>query len=426
IAGYLQDDKEFAETWPVDLQLMGKEIFVRFHCTLWPAMLMALGLDLPRKVFGHGFWSVEGEKISKSKGNAISPLKVAEDLAEMSGADLDIAVDALRYFLMREMTFGLDADFSIAGLVGRFNADLANDLGNLLNRTLPLLHNNRQGIIPEHGELDDAAKEIGSLIKTTADSVAGYLDELKFNDALAAIWEVIGRANKYMEDQAPWKLAKDEACRAKLDTVLYTVLDTVRAVAVFIEPFMPAAAAAIWSQLGISEALSDQRWEDAGNWGKLKPGTQTKTPQPIFPRIDIKAQAAKLAPQPSPKKEKKMEQAEEQKTPEQETQYITFDEFKKLELKIGKVLTAEPVPGATKLLQLTVDIGSEIRQVVAGMAQWYTPEELVGRQVVVVTNLQPAKIRGVESRGMLLAADAGEGAVLLMPDKEVPAGATVR
>jgi methionyl-tRNA synthetase len=422
VAGYLQDDAEFAETWPPDVQLMAKDIFVRFHSTLWPAMLMGLGVALPEKIFAHGYWIADGEKMSKSKGNVAAPIKVAEELAELSGADIEIAIDAVRYFLMREVTFGLDGDFSFSGLVGRFNADLANDLGNLLNRTLPLLHNYRQGIVPKPGPLDPAAETIANMIGSVADSVGGCLDDLKFSDALGAIWELVGRANKYMESRAPWKLAKDEARQSQLDTVLYTVLDTVRAVAVFLTPFMPSASAAIWEQLGIDIPLAEQKWSDAACAGKLKHGTQTRAPKPIFPRIDMKALTSKNAP----KEEKTMEQAAEQKAPAQHTELISFDDFKQVQLKVGKIVTAEPVQGATKLLQLSVDIGTEIRQVVAGIAQWYTPDELVGRQVVVVANLQPAKIRGVESNGMLLAADSEGAAILLTPDKEVPPGAKVR
>ena len=406
VAGYLSDEKKFAETWPADVQMLGKDIFVRFHSTLWPAMLMGLDVPLPKTVFGHGFWTIEGEKMSKSKGNVVSPVTLAENLAEMSGADVDVAVDAIRYFLMREVTFGLDGDFSVSGLIGRFNSDLANDLGNLLNRTLPLLHNFRDGIVPQPDTEDQAIRE---LVKTTADEVAVYLDKLQFSEALAAIWTIIGCANKYMEEQAPWKLAKDEACRARLDTVLYTVLEAVRSVAIMIQPFMPYAAEAIWQQLGIEQPLSSQRWADAGTWGGLKPGTRTSAPKPIFPRIDTKHAAVT----PALKEKKKVEQ-------------ITFDEFKKLELRIGKIITADKVPGADKLLQLTVDIGTEQRPVVAGIAQWYNPEDLIGREVVVVANLAPAKIRGVESKGMLLAADLDGAAVLLMPDKDVPPGSAVR
>jgi len=412
VAGYLSDEKKFADTWPADVQLMAKDIFVRFHSTLWPAMLMSLGLALPKRIFAHGFWTIEGEKISKSKGNAISPVEVAEDLAAMSGADLDIAVDAIRYFLMREVTFGLDGDFSVTGLMGRFNADLANDLGNLLNRTLPLLHRHRGGIVPRADGEDRESRAVSSLIPATADQVADSLDRLRFSEALGAIWTLVGRANKYMEQQAPWRLAKDEASRAGLDTVLYTVLETVRAIAILIQPFMPAAAEAIWDQLGIEEPLADQKWLDAGTWGRLEPGTQTRSPKPIFPRIDTRRAAAPES-EPMPKKEEEVEQ-------------ISFEEFKKLDLRIGKIVSAERVAGADKLLQLTVDIGTEQRQMVAGIAQWYSPADLIGKLIVVVANLAPARIRGVESRGMLLAAEVNGTAVLLGPDKEVPPGSAVR
>ena len=409
VAGYLSDGEKFAETWPADVQLMGKDIFVRFHSTLWPAMLMALGVDQPRRIFAHGFWTVEGEKMSKSKGNVISPISLAEEIAAMSGADVDIAVDAIRYFLSRGVTFGLDGDFTVAGLIGRFNSDLANDLGNLLNRTLPLLHKHRDGVVPQPDADDRETKAVSDLISATANEVADCIVRLQFSEALGAIWVVIGRANKYMEEQAPWKLAKDEACRSRLDTVLYTVLETVRSVAILIQPFMPSAAEAIWEQLGVEEPLADQKWIDAGTWGGLKPGTHIRSPKPIFPRIDTKRAAA----EPAPIEEEQVEQ-------------ISFEEFKKLDLRVGKIVAADRVPGADKLLQLTVDIGSEQRPMVAGIAQWYSPEDLVGKQIVVVANLAPARIRGVESRGMLLAADVGGTAVLLEPDKEVPPGSAVR
>ena len=407
VAGYLSDEKKFADVWPADIQLMAKEIFVRFHCTLWPAMLMGLGLAMPNHIFGHGFWSIEGQKISKSKGNAISPLKVAEEIAEMSGADLDIAVDALRYFLMREVTFGLDGDFSIPALVGRFNADLANDLGNLLNRTLPLLQRHRNGIVPKPDSEDSEVKALEYLVASTANEVAEYMDRLQFSEALASIWTLVGAANRFVEHQAPWKLAKDDSCAARLDTVLYAALETVRATAMLIQPFMPSVSGIIWDQLGIEESLEKQTWTDAGTWGRLKPGTQTREPKPIFPRIDMRA-----ITQP-PKEEEKVEQ-------------ISFDEFKRLDLRVGTITAADRVPGADRLLQLTVDLGTEQRPVVAGIAQWYSPEDLVGKQIVVVANLAPATIRGAESRGMLLAADMNGTAILLQPDKEVPAGSGVR
>ena len=407
VAGYLLDDRLFAETWPADFQFVGKDIFVRFHSTFWPAMLMGLELPLPGTVFGHGFWTTAGEKMSKSKGNVISPVTLADDLAKMSGAELDVAVDAIRYFLMREVTFGLDGDFSIAALAGRFNSDLANDLGNLLNRTLPLLQRHRDGIVPKPDGEDTEAKVLENLVVSTAGEVADYMDRLQFSEALGAIWTLVGRANRFVEHQAPWKLAKDESCAARLDTVLYASLETVRATAILIQPFMPSVSGIIWDQLGIEEPLANQKWADAGTWGKLKPGTQTREPKPIFPRIDMRT-----ITQP-PKEEEQMEQ-------------LSFEEFKRLDLRVGTITAADRVPGADRLLQLTVDLGTEQRPVVAGIAQWYSPEDMVGKQIVVVANLAPATIRGVESRGMLLAADREGTAILLQPDKEVPPGSGVR
>lgn len=418
-SGWQSDDAKFQATWPCDVQLMGKDIFVRFHSTLWPAMLMALGLPLPKKVFGHGFWTIDGQKIGKSLGNAINPVKLAENLSSISGAEFDIAMDAIRYFMLREIPFGLDGDFSISGLAGRFNSDLANDLGNLLNRTLPLLHRNRNGIIPKPDDNDADAMEIRNLAAAASDDAAKYLDNLQYNEALNSIWSLVSRANKYMEQTAPWKLAKDGSPPEKLDTVLYTVLESVRAITIMISPFMPTVAETIWAQLGIKEPLSEQRWCDSGRWGLLQVGTLAGEPKPIFPRIDLSL--IQKPEQNKIEKGKKMEQ-ETEKT----VDTISFDEFKKLQLKVGKVLTAEKVEGADRLYRLSVDIGSEERQIVAGIAKWYSPEELIGRQVVVIVNLAPAKIRGVESRGMLLAADLDGAAVLLKPDKEVPTGSIVR
>ncbi len=418
VAGYLSDEKKFAETWPADVQLVGKDIFVRFHCTLWPAMLMSLGVEIPRLILGHGFWTVEGQKMGKSLGNAIAPVKVSEDLAAMSGASFDVAVDAIRYFLLREVSFGLDGDFSIGGLIGRFNSDLANDLGNLLNRTLPLLHRNRSGVVPQPDAGDADSLVMRGLVTATVDEVAGYLDKLQFSDALASIWTLIGRGNKYMEDQAPWKLARNEADAAKLDTVLYTVLEMVRSIAIMVQPVMPHVAEVIWGQLGISEALTGRQWQSAGVWGGLKPGTQTGTPTPIFPRIDTRQKPAV--------EEKKVEEKQAEEKPVVENPTITFDEFKKTQLKVAKILSAERIEGADKLLKLQVDLGTEQRQLVAGIAKQYEPESLIGKLIIVVANLAPAKLRGVESQGMLLAANDPDGAaVLLMPDKDVPPGSRV-
>ncbi len=415
-AGWLSDEERFARTWPADLQLMGKDIFVRFHCTFWPAMLMGLGLPLPKTLFGHGFWSIEGQKISKSKGNAISPAKLASDLSEQSGAKQQVSVDAIRYFVAREVPFGVDADFSQKSLVGRFNADLANDLGNLLNRTLSMLNNYFGGMVPEP---KDVAGEMMNLVRTSADEAAQSFAALEFTKGLEAIWRAISAGNRYIDEQAPWKAMK-EGRQDDAATTLYTVLELARAVAVMVSPVMPSASREIWAQLGNPSDFDALTWEDATQWGLLPPGTKTTGPQPIFPRIDDKQRQkeAKKVEQPA------QPQAVEETTPV--TPKISYDDFAKLEIIVAEIKTAERVEGADKLLRLMVDDGQGERQVVAGIALWYEPETLVGKKVALLANLKPAKIRGVESNGMLLAADIEGRAVLLSPEADVPAGSKVR
>jgi methionyl-tRNA synthetase len=406
IAGWLSDDEKFARTWPVDLQLMGKDIFVRFHCTFWPAMLMGLGLEPPKVLFGHGFWSIEGEKISKSKGNAISPAKLASDLAEQSGAKREVAVDAIRYFAAREVPFGVDADFSWAALKLRFNSDLANDLGNLLNRTLSMVGTYFGGVIPEPVSVPE---ELKSELETTAAEAETAFKKLEFSRGLEAIWRFIGEGNRYIDSGAPWKLMKEEKT-AEAGTVLYSVLEMMRAVAVMISPVMPTVAREIWTQLGDPKDFDTVRWHESKVWGLLPTGMKIKGPQPIFPRLEDK-----------PKKEEKSKE-----TNVEGEQLISYDEFRKLDLRIAEIKRAEKVAGADKLLQLTVDDGEGERTIVAGVALWYEPESLVGRKIVLLANLQPAKIRGVESNGMMLAADIEGRAVILKPDEDVPTGSKVR
>ena len=409
IAGWGDDEDKFPEIWPADIQLMGKDIFVRFHSTLWPAMLLGLGLELPKVLFGHGFWSIEGQKISKSKGNAISPAALASDLASQSGATTDIAIDAIRYFVLREAPFGVDADFSVAALVGRFNSDLANDLGNLLNRTLSMLHRYLNGVVPEPTGI---ANDLKDLAAATHREVESAIDQLQFSKALESIWQLVGAGNRYLEDQAPWRLHK-EGKSGELATVLYSVLETARIVTTMIAPYMPEASRELWRQLGIPEPLEKQTWADAGTWGKLASGIQTAEPAPVFPRIENKAR--KEAP------------VEEEKQPEPAKQeYLTYDEFKKVQLCIAEIKTAEKVPNADKLLKLTVDVGDEERTIVAGIALYYEPDFLIGKKIVLLANLAPATIRGVQSQGMLLAADIDGRAVILTPDTDVPAGSKIR
>ncbi len=401
--GYLSDDERFNSIWPADLQLMGKDIFVRFHCTFWPAMLMALGLELPRVLFGHGWWSIDGEKISKSRGNAISPARLAEDLAAESGAKRDVCLDAVRYFMCREVTFGVDGDFSMVSFRNRFNSDLANDLGNLLNRTLSMLGKYFDGKVPDPKGFSGGLR--GAVAETAA-SAGSASDRLEFTRALDSVWQMIAAGNKFVNDREPWSLAK-QGKTDELAGVLYSALEVARAAAIMVSPFMPATAREIARQLGIAEGFGLLKWASAADPEPFEPGTVTRGPEPIFPRLET-------TKRPRPTEAPDM------------AERISYDYFNKMDLRVAEVKTAERVEGADKLLKLQISLGGEERQIVAGIAQWYQPESLVGRKIVLLANLEPARIRGVDSEGMLLAADVGGRAVVLFTDQDVPAGANVR
>ncbi|MFQ3548841.1 MAG: methionine--tRNA ligase [Armatimonadota bacterium] len=412
--GYLSDDEMFAKYWPADIQLMGKDIFVRFHCTFWPAMLMALDLPMPKVLFGHGFWTINGEKISKSKGNAISPSKLAEDLSNDSGASRAVCLDAVRYFLVREVTFGLDGDFSISSLNNRFNSDLANDLGNLLNRTLSMLGKYFNCVIPHHNEY---AEELNITIEQAYKGYVENFDKYDFGKALDSVWQMISSANKYVNDREPWTLAKNNKTE-ELGGVLYSALLAARAAAVMMRPIMPHASLEIAKQLGIADEFNDIKLDSVLDFNALKSGTKALKPEPIFPRLDTKKK------QENPKVEEKELKPESEKKAEDT---INYDYFSKLKIRIAEVLEAEKVEGADKLLKLQVSLGDEKRQIVAGIAQHYAPESLIGKKIVMLANLEKAKIRGVESNGMLLAADIGGRPVILQPElPEVPAGSKVK
>ncbi|MCE5321960.1 methionine--tRNA ligase [bacterium] len=409
--GYGTDDELFNSLWPADIQLMAKDIFVRFHCTFWPAMLMALGLELPRVLFGHGYWTLDGEKISKSRGNAISPAQLANDLAAQSGADSKVCMDAIRYFLAREVTFGLDGDFSIASLKNRFNSDLANDLGNLLNRTLSMLGKYFDGSIPDPNGFSGGLKDV---ITQAAQTAEQNCDKLEFTRALEAVWQMIGAGNKYINDMKPWELDK-QGKKDELAGVLYSALEVARAAAIMISPFMPSTAKEIARQIGIADTFSSLKWADITSSNSIAPGTRTQGPDPIFPRLDTKKKKEAVKVEEKPQEAKKTEDT------------ISYDYFSKLQIRIAQVISAEKVEGADKLLRLQISLGDEERQIVAGIAQSYEPSSLVGRKIVLLANLEPAKIRGVVSNGMLLAASDEEGkAVLLQPEKDVLAGSKVR
>lgn len=373
--------------WPADIHLIGKDI-LRFHAVYWPAFLMSAKLALPKKIFAHGWWTVEGEKMSKSKGNVVDPREVIGEFG----------VDAFRYFLLREVPFGLDGDYSREAILNRFNNDLANDLGNLLSRTLTMIQQYANGQIPVPQGKGGRLKEIATALP---DKVETAMNELGFHRALTDIWELVEETNKYIEQCAPWKLAKAPAQREKLKSVLYNAAEALRVLSLFLYPFMPRTAEDMATQLGLNAKLSftSGALKKEGRWGRLKPGLKISSRKALFPRIERSSHSIQ-----------KTEGGPGLGAKEQ----IGIEDFTRLDLRVGKVLSAEPVPGSEKLLKLTVDIGSEQRQIVAGMAKKYLPEALINRKVIVVANLKPARLMGVESQGMILAAG----------DKEVLALAT--
>jgi len=413
--GYPNELDEFNKWWPPQIQLLGKDILTRFHATLWPAMLMALDLPLPDVLFAHGWWiTATGDKISKSKGNVLDPYEVSQELAEISDATTAIAVDSLRYFLLREVTFGLDGSFSWRALLSRFNADLANDLGNLLNRTLPLVERYLNGVIPEPGP---GAGELSDEIERTRTQIEQEMTQSNFSAALMAIWELLASANKFLDTREPWTLYK-ESKQVELEAVLYDVLDCIRVVAIMIEPFMPKVCEEMWQQLGLQSAQIEKYWEDCCAL-RLPSGVAIEPGRPIFPRIDLQRAMDQLEA-----KSKKATQ-EEQQPPA--AGLISIDEFEQVELRVGTIVEAHRIPGADKLLRLIVDVGeADTRQIVAGIAQQFNPRELLEVQVVVVANLEPATIHGVESHGMILAAGADKPEALVITDSKCQPGTVIR
>lgn len=438
--GWPNDEARYHELWPADLHMMAKEIFVRFHATLWPAMLMALDLPLPKTVYAHGWWvDAEGKKEGKSTGGLPHPVEFAQEITSLSGASQEIAVDALRYLLLREMVFHGDSEYLKENFLRRYNTDLANDLGNLCNRSVNMVSRYFEGIVPVPAHVDD---EIAALAREVVAECEMALREFRFNSALESAWRLVGRMNRYIEERRPWTQAKNGET-AELAVTLYTCLEAVRVTALLIAPVMPTAADALLRQVGVTTGLEGAQWQDADTWGLLPPGAQVPAPLPLFPRIQLEekpagnAQAANGTKSGNKKREdrKVSEEGTEKPTPPvpeasaeaaPQAEYITIDDFLKVDLRTANVLAAEKLPNSDKLLKLTIEVGGTERTVLAGIAEMYQPEELVGKQVVVVANLAPRKMRGVESQGMLLAADVEGQAILLQPETKVPSGARVR
>ena len=414
--GYESAPQTFQKFWPADIHLIGKEI-LRFHAVIWPILLRSTDLPPPKQVFAHGWWTADGEKMSKSKGNVIDPGKLAEEVAQLAGASLETAVDAIRYFVLREVAFGLDGDFSHTSLVQRFNADLANDLGNLLSRTLMMLQRYCQGVVPQPSDSESAPNVLAEAAAKLLADLDPLLNELAFHRALARLWEYIRLVNRYIDEQAPWALARDPAQRQQLEAVLYNQIESLRIIALLTFPFMPHTATSIWRQLGLQPDIAQQHLATATAWGGISPGTQLQPGEQLFPRID---------PGRSITKGESTVEAVAPPTQESTPVTVSFDEFQKLDLRVGRIVTAEPVPKASKLLKLTVDLGQEQRTVVAGIAQSYSPDTLVGRNIIVVANLAPRTLRGVESQGMILAAESNGQIILAGFDAPVHSGSKVK
>ena len=407
--GYMgEDDSLFKKFWPADIHMMGKEI-IRFHSIIWPAILMALDVELPKKVYGHGWLLFGSDKISKSKGNIIDPIILSERYK----------VDAVRYYLLREIPFGQDGAFSNYAFLSRINADLCNSLGNLLSRTTAMVNQYFDGILPKSKKKGEHDSELIEIADNVFEKVKDNVDKLLIPEALTEIWNLINRSNKYIDETQPWILGKDEAQKDRLSTILYNLVECLRISATLLKPFLPDTAQRILSDLSLQDV---NEFSENTKFGYLKGGEKITKSQPLFPRININKELEEMDKLASmlEKKNELGKGTNEIKKPE-----IEFDDFSKLDLKVGTVKACERIPKSAKLLKLTVEIGDEERTIVSGIAKSFEPDDLVGKQVVVVTNLKPVKLCGVESRGMVLCTEDENGIVLISPQRDVPSGSVV-
>ncbi len=427
--GYDLDEQsnQFKTYWPADVHLVGKEI-VRFHTIYWPIMLMALNLPLPKKVFAHGWLLTKEGKMSKSKGTVIDPVVLIERYG----------LDALRYYLLREVPFGADGAFTPENFVERLNFDLANDFGNLLNRTIAMIEKYFDGVIPAYsGAVTDYDAQLQQASQDAIAQVESAMERMEFSVALSALWQFVSRTNKYIDETQPWTLAKDETKKDELAAVMYHLAESLRIISIALQPFLTDAPKAVWAQLGLSEG-EHTAWDSMKVFGSLPGGLSVSKQGPLFPRLDTEEEATFIAESMrggTTKTANGSEQSGSTKAnsksanvvaPQEHKDEIAIDDFAKVELRVAEVISAEPVAKADKLLKLQLDLGYEKRQVVSGIAKFYKPEELAGKKVICVTNLKPVKLRGELSQGMILAASEGDQLTLATVPQSMPNGAIVK
>jgi methionyl-tRNA synthetase len=426
---------DFRKFWPADVHMIGKEI-IRFHAVYWPAFLMAAELPLPKQIFAHGWLLFEQEKMSKSKGNIAHAEPIVEGLSELARAD--VGNDALRYYLLRDVVFGQDGNFSREALLTRYNSDLANDLGNLVSRTINMIGRYFQGVVPEGTPKEQPEADLEIFASETILSFREGFDQFSFSRAIEAAWGLVSRVNQYLVETQPWAMAEDPARRGRLGPVLYASAESLRVLAVLLAPVLPEATRKIWQQLGLEGSPASARIDEL-TWGGLKAGTRTGRPEAVFPRLDKKEAIERIEAmedeirQPATPAAPKAEPAAPASAPAAAPAApaaparISIEDFAKVDLRVGEVKSAERVAGTDRLMKLIVDIGTEQRQLVAGIAKSYEPEQVVGRKVVIVANLEPRKLRGVESNGMVVAATRPDGSpVLCTFIEDVPVGARLK
>ena len=402
------DGELYKKYWPADLHLVGKEI-VRFHTIIWPMMLMSLELPLPKKVFGHGWMIVDGTKMSKSLGNVIDPIP----LIDTYGAD------SLRYYLLSEITLGNDGNFTLPNFVTKINADLSNDLGNLLNRTIAMIEKYHDGVITKCDDMDDLDRDVSTLAVQTVKEFEAAMENMELNKGIKAVWALIGRMNKYIDETMPWVLAKSEDAndKARLQSAMYHLAEALRIIAILVSPVIPVGAPKIWDQLGLA-GFGDATLEDAKTWGVLPTGTKVVKGEPIYPRFEIPEMVEATPVQ--------AEEAVDTSNIPPLKENITYDDFEKLDLRVAKVVSCEKVPKSKKLLKFVLDIGIEERTVLSGISQYYEPEAMVGKKVIYLSNLAPKKMMGIESYGMILSASDWEEHLEVTNIESLPAGSVVK